>query len=206
MLQIIIGSFLLSLLHASIPNHWLPIVVIARAEKWSSREMLWITALTGFSHTISTILIGIGIGIIGLKLSENYTLITKVVAPLVLIFMGLVYFGLDFKHSQHKHLPNTLQLRKKSKFAIIVTLCVAMFFSPCLEIETYYFTAGTQGWPGIAAVSIIYLFITVTGMLLLVALGTKSLERFNLHFLEHHEKKITGTTLILLGIISFFLH
>lgn len=206
MIHLVMGSLLLSLVHAAIPNHWLPIVVIARAEKWNSREALWITALTGLAHASSTILVGIGIGLIGYKLSENYDFFTTTIAPVLLILMGLLYFGLDYKHAVHRHLPGSKQLQQKSKLTIIATLCLAMFFSPCLEIDTYFITAGTHGWQGIAAVSLVYLFITVTGMLLLVALGNKGLERFNLHFLEHHEKKVTGTVLILLGLLSFYLH
>lgn len=81
-----------------------------------------------------------------------------------------------------------------------------MLFSPCLEIETYYFKAGTYGWLGIALVSVVYLVITVSGMLVLVALGYRGLATLRWGWLEHHEKKITGSALILLGLLSYFLH
>jgi len=206
MIHLVIGSLLLSLIHAAIPNHWLPIVFIARTEKWNRQEALWITTLTGLAHASSTILVGIGIGLIGYKLSESYDFFTTTIAPVLLILMGILYFGLDFSHNHSQSLPGNKQLQQKSKLTIIATLCLAMFFSPCLEIDTYFITAGTHGWQGIAAVSFVYLFITVAGMLLLVALGYNGLERFNLHFLEHHEKKVTGTVLILLGLLSFYLH
>jgi sulfite exporter TauE/SafE len=205
MIHIIIGSLILSIIHASIPNHWIPLVLISKAEKWNSRETMAVTAITAFSHTLSTIILGILIGLIGYKLSESYQAITQIIASLVLIFMGLVYFALDMKHSHHEHLPDDAGLPKKSKLAIILTLCMAMFFSPCLEIETIYFSAGTLGWIAIAAISAIYLIVTVSGIVILVALGCKSIEKFNWHFLEHHEKKITGGVLIALGILSFFL-
>jgi hypothetical protein len=83
-------------------------------------------------------------------------------------------------------------------------MAMAMFFSPCLEIETFYFTAGTYGWQGIWTVSDIYLIITLLGITILTLSGKKTMERFNLHFLEHYEKKITGVILILLGILSYF--
>lgn len=205
MLQIILGSLLLSIIHALIPNHWIPLVIISRAEKWGWKETLSISAITAFSHTISTIILGIIIGLIGLELSSSYESVTSIVAPLILIFMGLIYFGLDQRHSRHEHLPRESKVSSKSKLTIIITLCIAMFFSPCLEIETYYFTAGTYGWMGILTVSLVYLIVTVVGIVILVSLGCKGIERFKWHFLEHHEKKITGGVLILLGIISFFI-
>jgi hypothetical protein len=79
-----------------------------------------------------------------------------------------------------------------------------MFFSPCLEIEAYYFTAGALGWGGIAVVSTVYLIVTVLGMLLLVDLGRKGVEKIKWHFLEHHEKRVTGSVLIVLGIIAYW--
>jgi cadmium resistance protein CadD (predicted permease) len=80
-----------------------------------------------------------------------------------------------------------------------------MFFSPCIEIEAYYFHAGTGGWLGIAIVSIIYLIFTVFGMVLLVYLGRQGVEKIRWNFLEHHEKMITGIVLIVLGIFAYFI-
>ncbi|MEQ8360171.1 MAG: hypothetical protein RH860_11835 [Cytophagales bacterium] len=204
MLQLVIGSFALSVVHALIPNHWVPMVLIGKAEKWSSKEILGVTALTGFAHVLSTISLGVLIGIIGFNISNLHQNISDIIAPLILIFMGLVYFGMDFSQSKHSHLPEKRNLQGKSKAVIVLSLTIAMFFSPCLEIETYYFTAGTLGWSGILVVSVIYLIVSIAGMLLMVSLGMKGLEKFQWHFLEHHERKITGALLITLGIITYF--
>jgi hypothetical protein len=40
-------------------------------------------------------------------------------------------------------------------------------------------------------------------MLSLVSLGMKGVQTFKSHFLEHHEKAITGTVLIALGILTW---
>ena len=210
LIQIIIGAFLLSLLHASIPNHWLPLVALSKSEKWNERSALGITAIAGFAHTLSTIIIGIMVGFLGYKLSESNSLITGVIAPIILILLGIIYLVLnlrDNKHHYHHHHAevNTDNIKKKTTFAIVLALSVSMFFSPCLEIEVYYFVASKLGWEGIISVSVIYTFITIVGMLLLVWLGMKGVKKINSHFLEHHEKTITGALLILLGISGFFI-
>lgn len=204
MIDLIAGSIVLSLIHASIPNHWIPVVVIGKTEKWSKKELIGVTAIASFAHTLSTILLGIVIGLIGYKLSNTYHVITDVVAPLVLVLMGLIYFSLSLKHSDHEHLPSQEKLKNKSKPAIIITLALSMFFSPCLEIEAYYFTAGTHGRWAIGLLSAVYLIVTVVGSILLVSLASKGIEKFKWHFLEHHEKKITGIVLIVLGLLSYF--
>ncbi len=206
MTQILISSFLLSIVHALIPNHWMPLIFIGRAEKWQTRETLTISFIAGLAHTLSTILIGILIGVLGFKLAAKFEIITTLVAPLILIGIGLFFLLRGFFH--HHHHDHFAEVKRKSgnKNAIILSLLVAMFFSPCLEIEAYYFTAGAQGWLGIATVSAVYLFITVGFMVLLTYFGIKSLEKVNFTSIEKHEKKITGVVLIILGLFNFFIH
>ena len=212
MLSLIIGSFLLSITHALIPNHWFPIAAVSKSENWTKGETVKVTALTGFLHTLSTIIIGIVIGFIGLKLGDTIEVVSEIYAPVILIGLGLFFIIKNLRNKSHTHChinPEEIkQASKKSKAAIITALGTMMFFSPCVEIEAYYFTAGQFGWQGILLLSAIYLVITVSTMILVVELSRKSLNALNkkLHFLEHYEKLITGIILIILGILSFFVH
>ena len=211
MYQIFIGSLLLSLIHALIPNHWIPLIALSKTEKWSQSQTLWATLITGISHTLSTIVIGIVIGFIGYKLSASYSIISIVAAPIILIVLGLIYVILDFRgenhHEGNEQAPSSSDKTGKAKWrAIVTSLSVAMFLTPCFEIEAYYFQAGTIGWTGILIVSVVYLIITLAVMLLLVYFGMKGIQTFESHFLEHHEKRITGIVLITLGILAYFVH
>jgi len=207
MWQIFIGSLIISLIHASIPNHWIPLIAVSKTEKWTNKETLLATFITGFAHTISTIIIGIIVGFVGIKLSESYSYITKIAAPVILLSIGIIYFLVDLKSSHHHHHHFELKKEtknKKSTWTIIVSLSIAMFLTPCIEIEAYYFQAATIGWLGILIVSLVYLMVTLIIMFTLVYLGLKGVSRFNSHYLEHHEKRITGIVLILLGILAYF--
>jgi nickel/cobalt transporter (NicO) family protein len=208
--QIFIGSLILSLIHAAIPNHWMPLITIARAEKWTLRGTLAATLVTGFAHTLSTVLIGILIGLLGVKLSESYSLIMSFIAPFILISLGVIYVILDIKAQSHHHHVDFEELKNKnytrSKVAIILSLSVAMFLTPCVEIEAYFFQAGRLGWEGILTVSAVYTLTTVLLMLILVFLGFRGIQRLRSHTLEHHEKIITGSVLIVLGILAFFVN
>ncbi|MFN3693721.1 MAG: hypothetical protein ACK4UV_01835 [Ignavibacterium sp.] len=207
--QIIVGAFLLSIVHASIPNHWIPLVALSKAEKWNEKLTLGITAISGFAHTLSTIIIGIIVGFLGYKLSGSYSFIVGVIAPGILILLGIIYLILNFRsnrhHHHHSHDININHIKKRTTSAIIIALVISMFFSPCLEIEAYFFVASRIGWDGIIAVSVIYTFITIAGMLLLVWLGMKGVRKIKSHFLEHHEKTITGVLLIILGVTGYLI-
>lgn len=209
--QIILGAFLLSIVHASIPNHWIPLVALSKTEKWNEKLTLGITAVSGFAHTLSTIIIGIIVGFLGYKLSGSYSFIVGVIAPSLLILLGIIYLVLSIrenKHHHHHHHSHEIHIddvKKKTTSTIIITLVISMFFSPCLEIEAYFFVASKLGWKGIISVSVIYTVITIAGMLLLVWLGMKGVRKIKSHFLEHHEKTITGVLLIVLGITGYFI-
>jgi len=218
MLQIILGSFVLSITHAMIPNHWIPLVVLSKTEKWNRFETAKITTIAGISHTLSTILIGVLVGLLGYKLNEIFDVVGSLYAPLILTLLGLIYIYLDYKnnkehnshhhhHNEHLDFKKINSSKKKSNIALIISLSTAMFFSPCAEIEAYYFNVGVYGWIGIIILSLIYLFITVLGMIILVDLGTKSIGKLDkkFHFLEHHERLVTGIILMVLGLISFLI-
>lgn len=208
MYQIFIGSIILSTIHALIPNHWLPVIAIARTEGWSIRRSVWAAVITGAAHTLSTIFIGIAVGLAGYKLSASYEVISGKVAPSILMGLGIIYILMDFRsnrHHGHSHLKAGLDGKKTGKstwIAILTSLSVAMFLTPCVEIEAYYFQAGTIGWPGIFIVSATYLVITILVMMALVYLGIRGTSNFKAHFLEHHEKMVTGLVLVGLGILA----
>lgn len=205
MLEIIISSMVLSIIHAIIPNHWIPIVIVAKTEKWSWRQSFFATLFSGFAHTLSTVLIGIVIGFAGYKLSERYTFISHQLAPIILIVLGLFYIIIDSRYiHHHSHHHNDMIIRSKSSRAILISISLSMFLTPCTEIEAYYFKAGSIGWAGIMAVSIIYVVITIMSMIFLVYAGMTGIKKIRFHYLEHHEKLITGLVLVVLGVFALF--
>jgi hypothetical protein len=206
LLQVLLGSFLLSVVHACIPNHWIPLVVIGRAERWGRSEALLFTTVVGLAHASSTILIGILVGLLGYELSARHSAITSIAAPSLLIALGVVYLVWDLaaRRRHRHHFEQAGRGNKTSKLSLVASLSAAMFFSPCIELEAYYFSAGSLGWPGILLVSSIYLLVTVLGMLVLVDLGLKGAQRIRSQFLEHHEKRVTGFLLLALGAAAFF--
>lgn len=207
LIQVLFGALVLSVVHAPMPNHWIPIVLVSKAENWTRGETLGATALVAIPHTISTISVGAVLGLIGHELSSTYELIMRFSAPMILVVLGLTYLFLDFKFKfkdpsqHHAQIIETEGARtKKSKLALISSLSIALFLSPCVAIGAYCFTAGTFGWIEIPLVLAIYAGVTVLGMVLMVNLGLKAVAKIKWQFLERHEKIVTGIVLIILGI------
>src|ERR1041385_7125602 len=122
MLTLVSGSFLLSLLHAIIPNHWLPILAIGRKENWTLGEILSITAIAGVSHVASTLIIGWTLVFFGWELSKNFQPITPFMAPAILVLIGTIFI---YRHHKHKHFHVADQRHQNSKTKMIMALSVA---------------------------------------------------------------------------------
>jgi nickel/cobalt exporter len=204
MYNIIIGSLLISLLHAVIPNHWLPVLAIGRKEGWTLGETTRVTFIAGMAHVVSTILIGLMLGLIGKELTEHIEHFTRIIAPSLLILMGLYFIRQHYIH-HHFHLQNE-KIEKKTKRSIVIALVISMFLSPCMEIEAYFLLAGAEGWYVMAAIAAMYSIITIAGMLIWIRVVYKGLLKLNWHKWEHNAGIITGLVLIITGIISFFIN
>ncbi|MBL7781104.1 MAG: hypothetical protein JNM22_07795 [Saprospiraceae bacterium] len=196
MQTLLIGSALLSLFHALIPSHWLPILAIGRQHAWSTYKIMWVTLVAGSTHVLSTVLAGGVFAALGTILADQAEKWTAWISPVALIGLGAYYIWAHYYH-HHFHLH-----KQSTNWGIIGSLAIAMFFSPCLEIEGYFLAAGQYGWWFVALLALTYGITTVMGMLVWVWLALHGLHRLNWHAWEHNAGIITGVTLVLSGILS----
>lgn len=207
--ELVLNGLLLSINHAMLPNHWLPVITIGKAEKWSKRTTVSIAAITAFTHTMSTLILGGIVGWFGHEfdhaLEHVIHLSSATIVSAVMIVWGAVYLFKDARGGEHTHIDAS-SINKKSYGSIVLTLCIAMLFSPCLEIQPYFFHLGSHGLPALLALGTGYLVISVAGISLMTLLSDSLLRLRSFHWLEHHEYKVTGYVLILLGILIWLVH
>ena len=205
MFSVIAGTILLAMVHALIPNHWLPLVAVARAEQWKIKDVTVITLISALAHVLGTVALGLVLGFIGKELREEYGHAISVASSILLIVFGLIYYTVNLPHHHHSSSKDVAQY-KRSKRRWVMIFIVMMFLSPCLEVESLFLTAGAYGMGLVSLLSVIYAIVSISGILLLVTLGFKGVNLLSAHFIEHNEKRISGVVLIVVGIISFFLH
>jgi nickel/cobalt exporter len=205
MFSVIAGTVLLAMVHALIPNHWLPLVAVARAEQWKMRDITSITFISALAHVLGTVILGLVLGIIGKELQLKYGNAIYVASSVLLIAFGLIYYTVNLPHHHHSSQKDVVQY-KRSKRKWILIFIVMMFLSPCLEVESLFLSAGAYGMGLVTILSLIYAVVSISGILLLVNLGYKGINLLNANFIEHNEKRISGIVLIAVGIITFFLH
>lgn len=204
MYSIITGTILLGVVHALIPNHWLPLVAIAKTEKWTNYELIMVTLLTASAHVLGTVLLGVILGMVGIKLAYQYEDYIHLIAPVLLILFGLIYFTINLPHHHSSKADNNLNKRSKAKWIFI--FIIMMFLSPCLEVESLFLAAGAYGFNNILLLGLIYAAVSITGIIGLVMLAFRGIHLIKSEIIEHNEKRITGIVLIGVGVITFFIH
>jgi ABC-type nickel/cobalt efflux system permease component RcnA len=76
-------------LHTIVPDHWAPIVVLARRQGWSISRTALSAAIAGFGHVTSTLLLGLIFWIVGATLATRYGAAVNAAAAVALIGFGL---------------------------------------------------------------------------------------------------------------------
>ncbi len=201
MFDLLTGALLLSLLHALIPNHWAPVLAVARAERWTLGRVVGVTVAAGLAHVAGTVALGVGLGLVGWRLSARFTQFAEVVAPVLLIGLGVAY---ALSGRGHTH-PDPSPVAPRRPGRVVMGLAATMFLAPCLEIQTFFLATGARGPLTLALVAAAYLLVTVAAMTALVAAAYGGLRHLRLSFLTRHERQLTGLVLVLVGVAGFFL-
>lgn len=105
---LLVTALSIGLIHTLIgPDHYLPFIVLGRAEGWSLRKAVWWTFLCGLGHVLSSVVLGaIGVGLGWAVTSmEAFEGLRGTLASWGLIGFGLLYFlwGLWRARKGHKH-------------------------------------------------------------------------------------------------------
>jgi hypothetical protein len=75
-------------LHTLVPDHWLPIALLARQQGWSRAETGWAAARAGLGHVVSTLLIGFAVWLGGAALAERFGASIDIVSSAALVAFG----------------------------------------------------------------------------------------------------------------------
>ncbi|MFL6536657.1 MAG: hypothetical protein ACJ8JD_00555 [Chthoniobacterales bacterium] len=206
---IAISGFVVAFFHAAIPTHWLPFVLTARVQRWSSGRTIAITGLAGTGHVIVTALLGLAVALIGAKVSDTIGTWFPRVAGGVLIAFGCYYLVRQVRghghvhfHYPHEHLhehSDAHQPHRTSDRTAILSLLTFLTLSPCEGFVPFYVSGIRFGWLGFGFLTAVLSVATVGGMICFTSLTLAGVSRIKLAFLERYESVIMGLLLCAVG-------
>lgn len=201
--QLFISVLAISILHAILPNHWLPVVAISKQLGWNGRKTAGVTMLAALAHSLSTVIIGLLVAYGGMKMDGALPYF-KFIAGGILILLGILFVW-RHQHHMHFHLRELKLDSGKNMGYIIGSLLLAMFLSPCLEVGALFLVAGTESMKTSIIVGLIYTITSALGMTLFAWLAMQGLKKVDWHKIEHNSGLISGIILMVTGLLVFFI-
>jgi hypothetical protein len=198
--SIIVAGFVVAFLHAATPTHWLPFVLVGRAQGWSRGRTLGVTAVAGLGHSLFTATLGMAVTGIGLMIEPQLGRLFPRVAGGALVLLGLFYLVRHSLRPPHAAADAGAVRRYGSDSAAVWGLIALLTFTPSEAVLPVYLANVDQGWVGFAFLSLVLTCATTAGMLLFTTLFLAGANRLKLDRLERYELLLVGATLCAFGL------
>ncbi|MSU67531.1 MAG: hypothetical protein EXS40_03005 [Opitutaceae bacterium] len=193
-------GFGVAALHAALPTHWLPFVVIGSARGWSRRRTLGAVALAGGGHILATTVLGVALARFGWEINERFDATFHWAVAALLVGLG-AWLALRAPHGDGcDHCEGRKLIPEPTDRAALWGLFLTLTLSPCELFLSVYLTAAPYGWPGIAWLSAVLAVATLAGMLTLTWLTLRGAAR--LRWLDRLDHRALGGLLALLGVAT----
>lgn len=204
-------------------DHTLPFVVLARANRWPLRKLLWVTGICGLAHVLSSVLIG-AIGIALGVAVERLSWIESIrggLAAWLLIGFGLAYAtwgmiraqrskphahvhvhddGVVHNHD-HDHLDRHLHAHGSANTISLLGLMVVFVLGPCeVLIPMLMAPAFAHSWVVVALVVGVFGAATLATMITVVTAGYFGSRWRGFAGIERHLHALSGAAIALSGV------
>lgn len=212
------------------PDHYLPFIVIAKAKNWSIKKTALFTALCGFGHVGSSVIlgfIGIAVGIAVGKL-ELWEGVRGSIVSYIFTAFGLVYFVWGIRRAmrnkthqhihfhddgnahEHEHTHQKAHIHiheKKDKINLTPWILFTIFiFGPCEPlIPLVMYPAAKSNYGELVLVTVIFSTITILTMLTLVLITSLGIKLLPMKAMEKYSHALAGGTILLCGLGMLFL-
>ena len=197
------GGFVAAFLHAALPTHWLPFVLVGRAQRWSLMRVMTVAVTAGLGHIASTALVGSLIVAAGLALNAWIGGLLPHLSAALLFIFGAFYLA---RASLQKPITATGPEAETPEPAVsdraaFWGLVLMMAVTPGEVLLPIYLSSATEGVAALALLTFSFAAGTVLGMTLLAALASAGYSILRLERWARYEGAILGVALILIGFL-----
>ena len=197
------GGFVAAFLHAALPTHWLPFVLVGRAQRWRLTRVMTVAVTAGLAHIASTALVGSLIVAAGLALNAWIGGLLPHLSAALLFIFGAFYLA---RASLQKPITATgpeaeVPEPAVSDRAAFWGLVLMMAVTPGEVLLPIYLSSATEGVAALALLTFSFAAGTVLGMTLLAALASAGYSILRLERWARYEGAILGVALILIGFL-----
>jgi len=218
-----------AIFHSILPDHWVPLAVVARTQRWSLLHVARVTLLASLGHVITSLVLGGLIALIGLQFQHEIETQQGHIVGVVLVLTGIGFLiwglvghgphghhheedhthdrGFRHKHDHpHEH-EHDDSLRKKQpliKRLAAIAVPFGMAASPDLTILPVALAASALGTGAVVSVLSVFAVFTIATFISLTMIATLAGYQIKGDWLEKNANTITSLVLIAIGIVAYF--
>ena len=199
------AGFVTAFLHAALPTHWLPFVLVGRGQRWTLPQVLTAVATAGLAHILTTAVVGGLIVAAGIAMDQWISGLLPGLSAGLLFLFGAFYLGKALLRPAIMAGGPSLALSEPtvSHTAAFWGLVAMMAISPGEVLLPIYLSQATQGPLVLAALTLAFAAGTVLGMTLFTVLARAGWSVLRLERWARYEGVILGLALILIGLLVF---
>ena len=205
------------------PDHYLPFIMLGRANKWSTKKVAVVSMLCGVGHVLSSVVLGMigiaaGIALRNLEFIESFR---GEIASFLLIGFGIAYaaWGVrqairnrPYPHShmrpdsakyfhKHSHSEDHSHTHPQEKPTTFWAVFIIFVLGPCEPlIPLLMFPAATHGWTGVLIVTILFGVVTIGTMTTIAVLGSQGLRLVTSNWIERYVHALAGGAIAMSGV------
>lgn len=196
-------GFATAFLHAALPTHWLPFVLVGRGQRWRLPQVLGAVTAAGLAHIVSTAVVGGLIVAAGLAMDQWISGLLPWASASLLFLFGAFYLGQALLRPAIMAGGPSLALSEPtvSHAAAFWGLVAMMAVSPGEVLLPIYLSQATEGPLVLAALTLAFAAGTVLGMTLFTLLARAGWSVLRLERWARYEGVILGFALILIGLL-----
>ncbi|HRD27616.1 MAG TPA: hypothetical protein PLO65_04880 [Caulobacter sp.] len=197
------AGFGVALVHVAIPTHWLPFVLVGRAQGWRLPRVLGAASAAAVGHILTTSVAGVLILMAGRFVEQWLQGVLHYAAAALLFGFGLFYLARALQRRvalagmTDQTLAPPARVGDRAAWWGVVG---ALALSPGEVLLSFYLTGDTHGWPGLALLSAMFLIGTLAGMVALISVTWAGMAHFRMDRLARYESAILGAVLVTLGV------
>lgn len=202
-------------LHTIVPDHWVPITLIARQRGWTKAETISAAIKAGTGHVLSTLTITLVVWFAGVAVATHFGHMVDLASSVALIGFGLwIAIGawLEMRHGGHghshdhshsydqgyeEHHHHDHPVKTKNRTALILILGS----SPMVEGIPVFFAAGKYGAVLIVIMSVVFGISTIATYVVLCTLSTAGLQNVQFGTFEKYGEVFSGAFIAVVGLV-----
>jgi len=206
-----LSSCATAIIHALIPDHWLPFVLMARTERWSERRTVLLVALAGLIHVAVSFAVAAMAILLGSsparRMAERAGTSLEFLAGLLLVLFGLVY-GISAHYrearahadegsgpgepSPHFHAHGHLLERWFHGSISAGALVAIVGVSPCVLLQPILFGAAAEGALVMVAAGLGFAICTLGTMVGVTMAAARGMRSVDLPFFTRYGDLLSG--------------